>query len=786
MTHARGHRGKRKDRYRKQPAPPVVEHFDDQFIDQSPRGYTIKNQAVIDQIIRRRSDREAYGLGIRRPPNMQGGGRDSSDISRHEVDPERDWAGRLRAHELESPFPQPGINATVTEGGPPAGQDYYDRLTEEAIVRHEDRQRDPFLKSLINQPDTYAGLVGGSEIDLFGGLASKYIESIYDSPIAESLEQAEKTAADQNLKVTVDEAKQWFNRHQADGEGQKRAETEPIGGSGQTTYYTVPNPDQKSYTIGGRVFWINKSRWVEADAYMKQIAEAETVSVKKNAEFVESGVMGGQSGVLPDYIAEIEYGDGTPEIRPERDSFGRVILPPDSDAVLERPGDWEDTIKVGDKDAEAEADEKVDADTTVAAVELKGNYGDGVVNPIRRSAYKSTSDPDFEAPATDEQNAAYIIQKVFGLAEGSKRQDPYTGEILSDAFTHFNWSNHDWEGNPPGEIDLNPPYLQEGIDEGYQEAMDTRGGPFNMAYEGEHKPAIVEWAVDILKSQYGYSDQELDDLMNAGWAYYNYTAEELAGGGSGPEVPKSPVTTPSEPGTLGNGDNIAGNDGNQAGEAKGWARDFRVHVAKGSNILPLAGEAPDWWEGYLPQEVNPDSIHIATMNAIMPFLSKADQQKLGFHLALALGEGGGLDAYNFIDGSSFYGEESWDDLIYDPTRWQNLFQTLVNLRDYFQDELGPNTVEAKNLIQLDWLINVVQRAKRMFSAGRMSGMELEQAKDQALQWFSEAEATGDRDNPNWAEGYGPLLKMIIEPYVSYLESPWKDIQEREGTQEYGR
>jgi|GEM_PF-5317588 len=770
MTHVRGHRGTRKDRlHRKPPAPPVVENFDDQFIDQSPRGYTIKNQAVIDQIIRRRSDREAYGLGIRRPPVMRGGGRDSSDISRHEVDPRRDE--RLVSHKFTSDFPGYDIDATVTVGGP---EDPYEE------------ERDSFMQDLINQPDVYAGLVGGPA-DLFGGLASKYIESIYDFPETETKEQAEKRAADQNLEVTSDEAYLWFFRHQVDGKGKKRVETEPVGGSGQTTFYWVPNPDQKSYEIGDEVFWIDKSRWAHADAYMKQITEATQLAIKNRDELIdleESGVMGGQSGISP--TTPIDYGEHRPEIRPERDSFGRIILPPDSDAVLERPGDWEDTIKVGDKDAEAEADEKVDADTTVAAVELEGNYGDNVVNPIRRSSYKLPSDPDFKAKATDEQNAAFIIREVFGLAEGSKRQNPYTLETLEDAFFEHKWSEHDWEGNPPGEIDLNPPYLQEGIDEGYQEAMDTRGGPFNMAYEGEHKPAIVEWAVDMLKSQYGYSDQEILDQMNAGWAYYNYTAEELAGGGSGPEVPKSPVTTPSEPGTLGNGDNIAGNDGNQAGEAKGWARDLREHVAMGTSQLELAGEAPYWWEGYLPQEVNPDSIHIATMNAIMPFLSKSDQQKLGFHLALALGEGGGLDAYNFIDGSSFYGDESWEDLIYNPTRWRNLYDTLVNLRKHFQDELGPNTVEAKNLIQLDWLVNIVQRAKRMFSAGRMSRMELEQAKNQLQQWFSEAEANNDPTNPNWAEGYGPLLKMIVEPYVSYLESPWKDIQEGEGTQEYGR
>ena len=768
MTHVRGHRGTRKDRYRKPPTPPVVEDFDDpadrKFL---PGGYTIKNDAVIHSYSR---------------PDMRGGGRDLSDRSNGALEPTRS-PRRDSKHEVD-PQPEYQSSSTITD---PLTREEFDELladkklideAREARLERETQSRYQRPPELIPAQDMSGGMLVGDALLNWIRYGWKEVDP-FNRYMTE--EEAQVRASDKNLIDVTQKARNWFeaNRDYSDGNIKK----EQRAGSSVYEYYGRDTENFKSYIVEGVEHWIHKDKWKEADEHYALIPAAQKI-VEQAEEVAKTGLGGPGPGTG---IGFDPSGFESDSPSPTEDDKKTTFTPfEDIDPGLEGLEEaWDEIADAIDEKADPTVDAKVDADTTVAAVELKGNYGDGVVNPIRRSAYKLPGDPP---GSTEEQDAAFIIREVFGLAEGSKRQNPYTLETLEDAFTTHNWSDHDWEGNPPGELDLNPPYMQapkEGTEERkiFDALVEERKGPFNMAYEGEHKPAIVEWAVDLLMTKYDYSEQEINDLMNAGWAYYNYTAEELAGGGSGPEVPKSPITTPSEPGTLGNGDNIAGNDGNQSGEAKGWARDFREHVAMGTNQLPLAGEAPYWWEGYLPQEVNPDSIHIATMNAILPFLSKADQQALGFHLATALGEGGGLDAYNFIDGSSFYGEESWEDLIYDPTRWQNLFQTLVNLRDYFKDELGPNTVEAQNLMQLDWLVNIVQRAKRMFSAGRMSEDELKQAKRQLQQWFSHAEATGDPNNPNWAEGYGPLLKMIVEPYVSYLESPWKDIQERGGAQE---
>tara|TARA_R100001143_G_scaffold63529_1_gene71398 strand:+ start:454 stop:3366 length:2913 start_codon:yes stop_codon:yes gene_type:complete len=485
-------------------------------------------------------------------------------------------------------------------------------------------------------------------------------------------------------------------------------------------------------------------------------------------------------------------GDATGEYGPGR--FGRspdvqgmidkIVLPPDTDAV--------DTDAVSEEDkttttADPTVDAKVDADTTVAAVEPKGPFGppgseetEFVVNPIRRSSYRLPSDPGFETEdASPEQDAAYIIREIAGLREGSKRQNPYTLEALrGDAYFEHKWSDHDWEGNPRGQLDLNPPYLQG------KEAEEA-GSIYRMVYGGQS--AIWEWAVDLLMTQYGYSDQEILDQMNAGWAYYNYSAEELAGAGRGAEVPTSPITDAPQTGTLGNGDNEFGSDGNNPDNIMDWANlapDFRGEVARGTDKLQLAGEQPSWWVDYLPLEITPNSIHIAAQNAVLPFLSKANQKTLGFHLALGLG--GELDQYLDLPGSLHYGEESNDELVWGPgaaARWQNLKQTIENLRRYVKGRLS-GTVAASNLMQLDWLYNSVDRLQIMTASGKPGQRRLDSYKDEIHAMFAEAVPTNDREKENWATGYGELLRMILEPYVPYLESAWADIEERGERQEY--
>ncbi len=52
----------------------------------------------------------------------------------------------------------------------------------------------------------------------------------------------------------------------------------------------------------------------------------------------------------------------------------------------------------------------------------------------------------------------------------------------------------------------------------------------------------------------------------------------------------------------------------------------------------------------------------------------------------------------------------------------------------------------------------------------MTAWEIQDWTSTLTDLFQDAEGTGDPQNPGLAVGYGPLLKMLVEPYVPYLDS----------------
>jgi hypothetical protein len=745
----------------------VVEDFDDpadrKFL---PGGYTIKNDAVIHSYSR---------------PDMRGGGRDLSDTSRHEVDPERDWAGRLR--EDEDP---PVISSTITD---PLTREEFDELLADKKLLDEAREArlvPPYTDLFVQKPD-------GTFETSFG---------LFDKVSVGSEAEAVRVDAEQTVIESWSDASRFLRDNRVDVHDYMTVRASevnpdiPISAFDDKNYVKFKGTyvTDTGITRSNVEVVLSHEDKAEYDRLVKTAEDA-----KRTLDTIAGGaVLGGQGGPISpgrlfgdifDLSGAVQ-GERAEELedRPKRDSSATSRLLTEEELRAQEKY-WEEQSKTKDDTHSHDVSETLD-ETTAGAVVITGPFGppgseetEFPVNPIPRHTYMLPGDP--KPPEGSKQkdflDANYIIREIAGLGDGSKRQHPYTLETLGDAFAEHFWSDHDWEGNPRGQLDLNPPYLEG-------KAAEEAGSIYRMVYQGNS--AIWEWAVDLLKSQYGYSDQDILDQMNAGWAYYNYTAEELAGAGRGPEVPTSPITTPSEPGTLGNGDNQFGSDGNQSGKAMEWANlvpDFRGEVAIGPDKLPLAGERPSWWIDYLPLDISPNSIYIATQNAILPFLSKANQKRIGFDLAL--GVGGELDRYLDLPGSLYYGEESHEELVWGPgaaPRWQNLKQTINNLRDYLKDRLT-GTVAATNLMQLDWLFQSVERLQIMTASGKPGQTRLDSYKDEIYGMMAKAEATNNPEalKENWATGYGELLTMILEPYVPYLDSAWADIHTKGGRQEYG-
>jgi len=532
----------------------------------------------------------------------------------------------------------------------------------------------------------------------------------------------------------------------------------------------IPNPFDELWNGAGFIDAEAESRirksLEEKDAKLENVPEmeVETMTDEEREDYLQTLRAMGEFPPGPLTLAPLEYGqavnliNGVPAEEPDR----AVAYDPLHEGRLTR------AVAEGVAEAAAEA---AAAEGGGGLVVLTSPFGD--VGNIPTASY--TKDPN-ETEWQNEADMAFVYREIIGLAtkaelaawgigfddsfNETQRLDPYNpaGVPFGSAFERYGWSTDDPEGNAPGEIELNPPYPP-----GADLASFPEG--FDMIYT---KPAILIAAEEYLRS-IGYSDEDLRLQRAAGWAFYNYSAEELrAAGRGGGGAPAGDAAQASA--TTGGGGS-AFNDGGVADEYP-WARDLRGHVARDFDASwnLVGGNAPAAWQSYLPKELNPDSIFVSVANALLPFLSQSDQRKMGRRLQLMVGDDGGFDGYDALP-KFIYGTEKWEDLIWNPDKWGDLVSTLYNLRSSLRGIAGPEARLLDSLfVELDWMIGAAKFIDDEYSGGPMTAWEIQDWTSTLTDLFQDAEGTGDPQNPGLAVGYGPLLKMLVEPYVPYLDS----------------
>ena len=538
----------------------------------------------------------------------------------------------------------------------------------------------------------------------------------------------------------------------------------------------IPNPFDKLWNGMGFIDKESESRirksLEEMEAKKEGVPETsvETMTDEEREDYLQTlramGEFGGGPINVPsDMLPEQDIIDALAEL----DLTG--TFPSAEDRIF---GDYEERADVTEEEPEVAEGEGGPAPV------LETPWGD--VGVIPESSYvKDPNETDWE----NEADMAFIYREIIGLAtkaelaawgigfddsfDETQRKDPYnpTGVPFGDAFERYGyigkdgqehtWSMDDAAGNAPGEIEWNLPPL------------GAEGAWGNVIYT---KPAILEHAENYLRS-IAYTDEDLRLQRAAGWAFYNYSADELrAAGRGGGGAPVGAGGAGGEGGAGGaGGGGRAFNDGGEADEYP-WARDLRGHVARDFDASwnLVGGNAPAAWQPYLPQEINPDSIFVAVSNAILPFLSQSDRRKMGRRLQLLVGDDGGLDGYDALPRFT-YGTENWEELIWNPDKWGDLVTTLYNLRTSLQGIAGPEARLLDSLfVELDWMIGAAKFIDDEYSGGPMTAWEIQDWTSTVTDLFQDAEGTGDPQNPGLATGYGPLLKMLVEPYVPYLDS----------------
>ena len=524
----------------------------------------------------------------------------------------------------------------------------------------------------------------------------------------------------------------------------------------------IPNPFDELWNGAGFIDAEAESRirksLEEKDAKLENVPEmeVETMTDEEREDYLQTLRAMGEFPLPPIYLGKGAL-PSAPSEPFDEDEFAEELDRAVAEGRLTRA--------VAEDVAEAAA-EAAAAEGEGGLVVLTSPFGD--VGNIPTASY--TKDPN-ETEWQNEADMAFVYREIIGLAtkaelaawgigfddsfNETQRLDPYNpaGVPFGSAFERYGWSTDDPGGNAPGEVEWNLPPL------------GAEGAWGNVIYT---KPAILIAAEEYLRS-IGYSDEDLRLQRAAGWAFYNYSAEELRGAGRGGGG--APAGDAAQASATTGGGGSAFNDGGVADEYP-WARDLRGHVARDFDASwnLVGGNAPAAWQSYLPKELNPDSIFVSVANALLPFLSQSDQRKMGRRLQLMVGDDGGFDGYDALP-KFIYGTENWEDLIWNPDKWGDLVSTLYNLRSSLRGIAGPEARLLDSLfVELDWMIGAAKFIDDEYSGGPMTAWEIQDWTSTLTDLFQDAEGTGDPQNPGLAVGYGPLLKMLVEPYVPYLDS----------------
>ncbi len=669
------------------------------------------------------------------------------------------------------PTPDPLPEGSYAEGGGGPGSAGYERFLRDYPDFAEQEDPAGFWETMFPGDSRAAYALQDAMAKLFGGTG-------YDIPTGHAVtrhaiarEQRGNTPIQVNAIVVNQRLDAWLDENTVPA-WEAVELIEKTTGTVTTTEYGPVKSEYLRVNPRGSSEYILKSQQEEYLEMLADIAESDRlVQEEARSEEVVSLEDLVRQGEVP--LPPIYLGKGALPSAPS-EPFDEDEFAEELDRAVEQGKISEG---VAEEVAEAAADEAA-AEGEGGLVVLTSPFGD--VGNIPTASY--TKDPN-ETEWQNEADMAFVYREIIGLAtkaelaawgigfddsfDESQRLDPYRTEGLptmggtvpfGSAFERYGWSTDDPEGNAPGEIELNPPYPP-----GADLASFPEG--FDMIYT---KPAILIAAEEYLRS-IGYSDEDLRLQRAAGWAFYNYSAEELrAAGRGGGGAPAGDAAQASA--TTGGGGS-AFNDGGVADEYP-WARDLRGHVARDFDASwnLVGGNAPAAWQSYLPKELNPDSIFVSVANALLPFLSQSDQRKMGRRLQLMVGDDGGFDGYDALP-KFIYGTENWEDLIWNPDKWGDLVSTLYNLRSSLRGIAGPEARLLDSLfVELDWMIGAAKFIDDEYSGGPMTAWEIQDWTSTLTDLFQDAEGTGDPQNPGLAVGYGPLLKMLVEPYVPYLDS----------------
>ena len=174
-------------------------------------------------------------------------------------------------------------------------------------------------------------------------------------------------------------------------------------------------------------------------------------------------------------------------------------------------------------------------------------------------------------------------------------------------------------------------------------------------------------------------------------------------------------------------------------------------------------ETSGFWVPYVPTEVNPDSVYLATANALLPFLAQGDRQMMGY--ALWAFNDQAFPNYRDFPGA-IEGAESYEDW-FNVENFGNILLTLRSLMSQLRTQANfDDSILGTALMPLRWLIAAIENLQR-FVAGGITRMDKARFMRNYESLMATAEGYG-------AQGLDQVLALIVNPYLPGKDSFWSE------------
>jgi hypothetical protein len=197
-----------------------------------------------------------------------------------------------------------------------------------------------------------------------------------------------------------------------------------------------------------------------------------------------------------------------------------------------------------------------------------------------------------------------------------------------------------------------------------------------------------------------------------------------------------------------------------------WAKDVYGHTERdiGASFELVGGfETSGFWVPYVPTEVNPDSVYLATANALLPFLAQGDRQMMGY--ALWAFNDQAFPNYRDFPGA-IEGAESYEDW-FNVENFGNILLTLRSLMSQLRTQANfDDSILGTALMPLRWLIAAIENLQR-FVAGGITRMDKARFMRNYESLMATAEGYG-------AQGLDQVLALIVNPYLPGQDSFWSE------------